>query len=168
MSKADHKRAAIVEALADFVLDQGLPGASLRPLAAAAGISDRMLLYYFADKDAIIAAVLGRIAARLARELQALGAAAPDDAAALEAALIAEVTSARLWRYMCVWLEIAACAARGDPLFQSVGGAIATAFRGWIAAHLREGDSAARARVAADILRRIEGTVLLHALGSPV
>jgi len=33
------------------VLEHGLIGLSLRPLAAALGTSDRMLLYHFRDKD---------------------------------------------------------------------------------------------------------------------
>ncbi|MEV6171382.1 TetR/AcrR family transcriptional regulator [Streptomyces sp. NPDC051954] len=42
----------------DYVLDHGLIGLSLRPLAAAIGTSDRMLLYHFADKDDLVATVL--------------------------------------------------------------------------------------------------------------
>ena len=63
--KTDARRAAIVERLADHVLVHGLVAASLRPLAKAAGTSDRMLLYYFSDKTEIIAATLQRIAERM-------------------------------------------------------------------------------------------------------
>ena len=45
-------------AATDYVLEHGLIGLSLRPLAAALGTSDRMLLYHFGTKDDLVAAVL--------------------------------------------------------------------------------------------------------------
>ena len=42
----------------DYTLEHGLVGLSLRPLAAALGTSDRMLLYHFGTKDDLVAAVL--------------------------------------------------------------------------------------------------------------
>ena len=59
MTKPDTRRAAILERIADHILANGLSASSLRPLAKAAGTSDRMLLYYFADKAEIITAALG-------------------------------------------------------------------------------------------------------------
>ena len=64
VSKTDERRSVIVDRLADHVLAHGLVSASLRPLAKAAGTSDRMLLYYFADKSELLAATLQRIAER--------------------------------------------------------------------------------------------------------
>jgi AcrR family transcriptional regulator len=42
----------------DYALTEGLIGLSLRPLAAALGTSDRMLLYHFGTKDGLVAAML--------------------------------------------------------------------------------------------------------------
>lgn len=42
----------------DYALAHGLIGLSLRPLAAALGTSDRMLLYHFTDKDDLVATIL--------------------------------------------------------------------------------------------------------------
>jgi len=64
MSKAEDRRAELVERMADHVLAHGLTSASLRPLARAAGTSDRMLLYYFKDKAEIMRAVAEHVAAR--------------------------------------------------------------------------------------------------------
>jgi AcrR family transcriptional regulator len=52
------RRDQIVAAATDFVLEHGLIGLSLRPLAAVLGTSDRMLLYHFTSKDDLVAAVL--------------------------------------------------------------------------------------------------------------
>jgi len=45
MSVRTDRRQAALERMADHLLREGMTGASLRPLAAAAGTSDRMLLY---------------------------------------------------------------------------------------------------------------------------
>jgi AcrR family transcriptional regulator len=58
MPRETRRRDQIAEAATDYVLQRGLIGLSLRPLAAELGTSDRMLLYHFESKDDLIAAVL--------------------------------------------------------------------------------------------------------------
>src|SRR5580692_2489526 len=69
MNIRNDRREAAIERMADHVLSEGLGAATLRPLAAAAGTSDRMLLYYFADKDELLTATLDRIAKRMIEQL---------------------------------------------------------------------------------------------------
>nr|WP_310522952.1 TetR/AcrR family transcriptional regulator [Polymorphobacter sp.] len=164
MSKSDQRRSAIIDALADHVLAHGLPAASLRPLAKAAAISDRMLLYYFKDKAEVMAAVLERVALRLTLLMEAMGARTPQPVATLHAELLRVLLTDELWPFMCVWLEIAALSARGDPLYRAIGEAIGRGFLAWGAAQL---DSPAETRDA-DALRlltMIEGAVVLKSLG---
>ena len=52
------RREELANAATDHVLAHGLIGLSLRPLAAAIGTSDRMLLYHFRDKADLLATVL--------------------------------------------------------------------------------------------------------------
>jgi AcrR family transcriptional regulator len=54
---------------ADYVLENGLEGLSLRPLAAALGTSTRMLLYDFESKEKLVDEVLAEIRRRLAERL---------------------------------------------------------------------------------------------------
>jgi AcrR family transcriptional regulator len=70
------RREELTEAAADYLLDHGLIGLSLRPLAAALGTSDRMLLYHFADKDDLVATVFRTAVNRGVAELEGLPAAA--------------------------------------------------------------------------------------------
>lgn len=58
------------------MLQHGLIGLSLRPLAAALGTSDRMLLYHFGTKDELVAALLRHSNDRSVAELDALPASA--------------------------------------------------------------------------------------------
>ena len=52
------KRDELAQAATDHALEHGLIGLSLRPLAAAIGTSDRMLIYHFGSKDELVDAVL--------------------------------------------------------------------------------------------------------------
>ncbi len=156
------RRQAAIGRMADHVLAHGLGASGLRALAAAAGTSDRMLLYYFASKDEILAEVLREIAARL---LAALDAAFPEPGPLAESALLARLLAAldapSLAPFMAVWLELAAAAARGAEPHRTIGGAIADGFLAWLGARVADPDPATPAR----LLVTIEGVALLAALG---
>jgi AcrR family transcriptional regulator len=66
-----HRRAAVLDRAADYVLERGLAGLSLRPLAKALGTSPRMLLYDFGSKERLIHDVLAEIRRREAGLLEA-------------------------------------------------------------------------------------------------
>jgi len=77
-----HRRARTLAAAADYVLEHGLAGLSLRPLASALGTSTRMLLYDFASKEELVMAVLAEVRRReaglLAEYVSQTGASGPD------------------------------------------------------------------------------------------
>jgi AcrR family transcriptional regulator len=64
------RRAELTEGTLDYVLSHGLVGLSLRPLAAALGTSDRMLVYHFGSKERLVGAVLDRAQQRLAASIE--------------------------------------------------------------------------------------------------
>lgn len=165
MTKAEDRRAVLLDKLADHVLAHGLSASSLRPLAKAAGTSDRMLLYYFPDKDALIAAVLDVVAARLVALLDARRAAGPLPFPELKCQLLGIVFADDLWPYMRLWLEMAALAALGDPLFRAVGEQLGRGFLIWGAMQLDSSDETARATEAAQLLVAIEGSLVLRSIG---
>lgn len=162
MAIRDDKREAAIEAMADHILDVGLNAASLRSLAAAAGASDRMLLYYFKDKDEILAATLQRLAARLTRLLDAgLPQGGATAATQLLPTIWGVVGDRGLRPYMLVFLELAGAAARGQQPQGAIAAAIADGFLGWIQARLPGGDRAEAVR----LLAMVEGLLMLDALG---
>lgn len=57
---AETHREELLEQVTDYVLERGLIGFSLRPVAAAIGTSDRMLIYHFTSRDALVSAVGSR------------------------------------------------------------------------------------------------------------
>jgi AcrR family transcriptional regulator len=165
MTKTEERRAAIVDRLADHVLAHGLVTANLRPLAKAAGTSDRMLLYYFSDKAEIIGATLQRISERMVVLLSARTAPQPLPLGELVAHLSSVVLDDLFWPYMCVWLELASRAGRGDPLYGPIAVQIGSGFLAWGEAQLASPDVTTRTRDAARLLVTIEGMVLVKAIG---
>jgi len=66
------RREELLRRVTDHVLEHGLIGLSLRPVAAAVGTSDRMLIYHFDSRDALVSAVVAETTRRAVREVEAL------------------------------------------------------------------------------------------------
>lgn len=58
------RRECLLDQVTDHVLEHGLIGLTLRPVAAAIGTSDRMLIYHFDSRDALVSAVVARATER--------------------------------------------------------------------------------------------------------
>ncbi|MGL5826360.1 MAG: TetR/AcrR family transcriptional regulator [Nocardioides sp.] len=66
------RRDELLQKATNHVLANGLIGLSLRPLAAAIGTSDRMLIYHFGSRDSLITAIIGEANDRSVTALGAL------------------------------------------------------------------------------------------------
>jgi AcrR family transcriptional regulator len=166
MTVRDDRREAAIERMADHVLAEGLGAATLRPLAAAVGTSDRMLLYYFTDKDELLTATLERIALRMTAELDG---AIPVEPHRPFPALIEQVWAAlgseSLQPFMHVWLDLASGAARGLQPHRDLAGKIADGFLVWAATRLEPESDGEVPSLAPLFLASIEGMYLLKAIG---
>ena len=69
------RREELLDQVTDHVLEHGLIGLTLRPVAAAIGTSDRMLIYHFGSRDALVSAVVARTNERAIAAVEALPAA---------------------------------------------------------------------------------------------
>jgi AcrR family transcriptional regulator len=58
------RRAKLLDEIVEYILDHGLAGLSLRPLAAGVKTSPRMLLYFFGSKEELISEVMAQIRLR--------------------------------------------------------------------------------------------------------
>lgn len=153
--------------LADFVLSEGLAKASLRPLAKAAGTSDRMLIYHFGSKDALISDLLHHLANQMATGLtQAL----PPTRATSEGACLAEIVALlrepALRPFMRLWLDILSGAAQGDAVFAATARDILNGYITWIMSRLPEHIDEPELR-AAEMLALLEGIIVLEMAGMP-
>ena len=168
MGLRESRRAVALETIADHMLEKGLAPSSLRALAAAARTSDRMLLYYFADKDDIIVSALETISLRLARLLLAALPAGPalDFETALTR-LAATLRSDAFRPFMRLWVELVTLAAHGEEPFRTVAGQMADGFHAWAASQLDGPDEATRRAAAARLIATVDGLVLLDLVGRP-
>jgi AcrR family transcriptional regulator len=160
-SKSAAKRAELTARIADVMLAEGLAGIPLRDLAARLGTSDRMLLYYFEDKAALVRAAVTELAVRLDAVLEdhrVTGQRPPAEVMRDTAAFLA-LPGLRPFR--AVWADILARGGRGEPPFAEIAraqieGAIAS-----LESQLAVDDPAERRRMAGAILAAIEGVWLL-------
>lgn len=165
MTRTDKDRTRLLDRLAAHVIAHGLSAASLRPLAKAAGTSDRMLMYYFGDKSAMMTAIIGHIGAKLVALLESERSPKPLPVTKLERELAAILFDAKLWPYMRIWLEIAALAARGDAFYRQTGEAMGRYFLAWGESQIAARTPSARTRDAARLLVTLEGMLFLKAIG---
>ncbi len=161
VAKLEQRQRAI-ELIAARLLAAGLPETSLRQLAAGAGVSDRMLLYYFTDKADVILAALSHIAAEMTA---LLAQAIPENANLMPQSLITraiDVTQAEAMRpYMRLWIEIVAAAARGEQPYATVSSQMALVFLLWIESRLAGEASDAKRATAAMVFAIVDGIALL-------
>ena len=124
-----NRRHELAEAATDHVLEHGLIGLSLRPLARAIGTSDRMLLYHFDGKDDLVATVLRLANDRAAAGIRELSPSHDPRAAVHE--LWAAVTDPRLLGVVRVYVEAGALGFLGQEPY---AGVVAESNRTWYAA----------------------------------
>ncbi len=160
MAKKTAKRAEIVEVLAGHFLTFGLEDTSLRRLAAVAGTSDRMLLYYFENKDDLVVAVLTRIGEDLAQVLESKFGDDPRPPAEVLRALWNLVKSAALADQVRLWLDLSSRASRKDPLYMVISEAMTEAWIVRLCALLDVPDPEKRA-CAIFIMAVVDGQIFL-------
>lgn len=153
------RRDVLAELATDYVLEHGVIGLSLRPLAAALDTSDRMLLYHFASKDALVAEVIGRSNARSLAVLRRLPRASSVAAGVL--ALWRAMSDPQLDRCQRVYTQAAALGLLGQEPYRDVVRASNAEWSKAVAAYLTScGATVARS---ARIARFVDATIMgLH------
>lgn len=165
MHKLSSPKNQLLKALGAHILENGLANVSLRPLARAAGTSDRMLIYHFGTKDQLIEAVLGQLASDLETILTTgvpVEKSRSLDACLFEIMQVLRADDVR--RYLLVWLEIVAAAGLGNERFKVIGSEMLRRFLPWLKARLPE-DVTDRDATAATLLALVEGCVVMDAVG---
>jgi AcrR family transcriptional regulator len=163
MKKTEAKRQQVIDTVADHLLAYGMKGSSLRQLAAAAGMSDRMLLHYFVDKQELLTAALTLVTVRLVAMLErARSEQMPFQS--LLPQLAGMMQDPNIRPYMRLWMELVALVAQ-EEVYRAIARQICDTFFSWIASALKVEREEDRAPMAALALATIEGFILLDALG---
>jgi AcrR family transcriptional regulator len=149
-------------AATEYVLDHGVSTLSLRPLAAALGTSDRMLLYYFGTREALLTAVLGEVADRLRDVVLRVLPEQPLPPAGVLAASLGASADPEAARPLRLWLEVIGLAAAGDATCAATARAVTEGWIGWLAARI-DAPEEQRRPAAAAVLAVVDGLVMqLH------
>lgn len=157
MSKVETKKQLAVERIANHLLAEGLNKTGLRLLAQVAGTSDRMLIYYFGSKDALLDEVLGTIAANVTVQLDALLGNKPRPADELLAQLTSLMMNEAFNPAVQLWFELVGLAARGEEPYLSNARILANNWIGWIAARIDDSEE----QDPGDLYAHLEGRVML-------
>ena len=161
-SKAE-KRDELARRIARLLLTKGMAQIPLRDLAADLGTSDRMLLYYFADKVDLVRASLSVISAHLAETLDSvapIGLHLPDDLLSL---LLASLRLEPILPVMNIWADITARGGRGEEPFREIAAASVTRWLEWLEQRLAVTNPDKRRDAAIAILAVVEGARQLEA-----
>lgn len=157
-------RDSLLPLLAAHVLRHGLGQASLRPLARAAGTSDRMLLYHFGSKEALMADLLGHIAQVYAAALDAaMGSARAASRGEVVARILAQGDAPAMQPFLALWWEIVAGAVRGIASYRTAARAMMDELLGWLETQMPADDPDPKGG-ARYLLTLIEGTLMLGAI----
>jgi AcrR family transcriptional regulator len=158
------KRAHIIQAVAGHLVREGFGNSGIRALASSAGLSDRMLMYYFETKDSLITSALRLLADTMAQGLEAL---LPPTPMAPEAIVRTLIESARMPGQTAVlqlWFEIVGLAVRGQEPYRSTVSDILAAWEAWLTLRLAPEDQH-RTRA---VLAEVEGALMLELVRAPV
>jgi AcrR family transcriptional regulator len=137
MSAKDKKDAAL-EAILDHLLEKGLEDTGIRSLARSAGISDRMLIYYFGSKEALITEALDALSERTSLGLAMLIDDGRHDADAIMAVLDGAMEIPQFENAMKLFLEVAARGARGIEPYRSSARTTIAFWMAWLEDRLEE------------------------------
>lgn len=162
------QREAFLAGAVEHVLRHGASGLSLRPLAAALGTSDRMLLYYFGSREHLLETVLDLVGDGL---LAALTDAVPtgrSEPRELLRALWSLSHDPAVQPVLRLYLEILGQAAAQVAPFPAAARRVAHRWLDWVQDRV-EVPAAERQEAAAALLATVDGLLVLHlAVGSDV
>ncbi|MCE7980915.1 MAG: TetR/AcrR family transcriptional regulator [Caldilinea sp. CFX5] len=161
MDKVTTKKAQIIQQIAHYLIEDGLADIGLRKLAAIADTSDRMLIYYFDTKDALIGEVLHSIAAGFVGQLDMLLGQHKRSGRVLLNELLALSSTAPFSAVIQLWFEVVGLAARGQEPFTTSATAIANNWLGWIESRLVD----PQPNQAIALFAELEGRLMLNLLG---
>jgi AcrR family transcriptional regulator len=161
-----HTKDEILEGALAAASDEGLSQLTFGRLAKRLGISDRVVVYYFPSKDALVGEVLSAMGAQLQSALApAFASSASDHLELLRAAwpVIARVDADRVF---ALFFEAAGLAAAGNEPYSSLVPQLVDAWVAW-AAGLIDGTKARSRAEAEAAIALIDGLLMFRQLAGP-
>jgi Uncharacterized protein conserved in bacteria len=158
--KGKRQRAAALEKVIAFLLTEGLEDTGLRRLAQAAGTSDRMLVYYFGSKDALLREAFAALSDALVEKLDAQFPLANYGPKKLKRISLTLAEDPQALGTLKLWFELLGRALREGAPLKPQALQLAMRWESWLEGKLPEG----RKGEAPTLFGEIEGALLLYCL----
>jgi AcrR family transcriptional regulator len=158
------RREAALARVVDYLLEHGLGNAGLRTLAAAAGTSNRMLLYYFADKDELLLEAFGCVVDRLSARLAALLPEGRQPFDVLLSQMWLMLKEPEYAPYLRVWYEALGRVSQGEELYRAMAERVLDIWFKWFEPRLDAAPAVRADRIAA-IVTAACGLVMVRYIG---
>lgn len=164
MAREPISRETLLPFMANFVLENGLSAASLRPLAKAAGTSDRMLIYHFGSKERLVEDLLEYIADIYADALdQSFGGERAQSRQDCLERVMAFTNEPEMQPFMALWWEIVAGSVQQQAGYREAARSMMHLLLNWMKSQLPADDPDPEAG-ARYLLTMIEGALMLRAV----
>lgn len=162
-----HSRETLLDAALGVVATEGLHRLSFGRVASRVGTSDRVVVYYFPTKDALVEAVLAAVGDSLRAGLAgALDQTSATDHLDLVRRAWAVVRTPEAQAPIAAYVEAIGLAAAGVAPYTSMVGEVVASWTGWFEQHL-EGSAARRRSQAMAALTVLDGLLLVRVAGGP-
>lgn len=158
-----HSKQAVLDGALAVVEAGGLGRLTFASVAAELGTSDRMVVYYFPSKDALVSAVLVEVGARLQDLLASADTSGAQDHRTLTAALWPVLRAPGTEGAFALYFEAVGRAAGGVEPFRSLAPALVEGWVDWLSGHL-EGDPDRRRDEATAAVALIDGLLIVRQL----
>ncbi|MBB3882476.1 TetR/AcrR family transcriptional regulator [Acetobacter oeni] len=154
------RRRELTERLVDLVLREGLGTMGLRGLAKALGTSDRMLIYYYSNKENLVSEVLGCLIGRLLVMFSAAGDGERVEPGVFLTRALAAGEAPEVRPFMCVLSDVLSRGGRGERPYDGIASELVGSWTGFIRSRITETDAAPVVAIA--LLAIVEGMTVLE------
>jgi len=126
-------RDAATKKIARHLLKEGVSMTSVRQLAVVAGISDRMLLYYFADKSEVLLEAMQHLLHALEEKLEERLSRHPPDAGGNPYLWFVDMArDPEIEPFIKLWLEVVIRSLRNDRFYKPIASEVGRRFIAWL------------------------------------
>jgi AcrR family transcriptional regulator len=159
-----HDRDEMLHAAIRLVLADGVAALTFVRVAAEVGTSDRMVVYYFPTKADLIIGVVTAIGAQLQSTLETAFGPDPLDADELMRLAWPVLSSSRAANMFARFFEVIGLSLAGQAPYTVLAPALLDGWIDWLAGRVAAPTAARRRAIAASIVARLDGLLLLQSV----
>lgn len=162
-----HSQEEILAAAIAVALDTGMGGLTFSKVGDRLGISDRTVVYYFANKAELVSAVVAAVGANLVSVLEEAFGAEPQTQPELVSRSWPVLTTPEADRVFRLYFEIVGLASARQAPYDELAEVLVEAWVEWLTPRLTGSSLQIRRRRALATLAQIDGLLLLRLIAGP-